>query len=509
MIRNCITTPHYVVVLLGQDFSASTVTLYDGTSKKKKNEHIILKVYNNDNVGQEQNPLPLAVVEHNHMAHIALEDIKKDSDDDDDDDDDDTVAKRTILKVEVWRGTDDQEKLMGIAFIVLDNATKTSSPLLSSGVPIMNNSSLLGVLTYHVVYCTPFRHISNDIEDTPKPMLPKTVVVHRGFGEVSLSVNQPSSRAGRSRVRENTIASVHRAAEKAVDFIEFDVQLTRDHVPVVFHDFTVNMQVVDRCTTRDEIVSVPLGLVTARQLNVIRITENRVSALKGLILKHWSTLVAGVRHRHARSYGSAFIPYDIHTATVTDEVPTFERFLHSTPSQIGFNVEVKFPLEVGTEDTLLGLGVYRDLNSYVDSILRVTFDHAKERRVIFSTFHPDIAVLLRLKQRRYPVMFLTEAGTNLDYSDARCLSIDAAREFAVTADLLGVVCYTVPLLEKPDFIRTFKESKKWLWTWGKQNNNGMWAAKQYQLGVDAVISDVPTVEDIHTITSPPEAVQYY
>ncbi|UJF17875.1 glycerophosphoryl diester phosphodiesterase [Vibrio sp. SS-MA-C1-2] len=42
---------------------------------------------------------------------------------------------------------------------------------------------------------------------------------------------------------ENTLSSIKKAAELGADGVEFDIQLTKDAVPIVFHDKTV-----DRCT---------------------------------------------------------------------------------------------------------------------------------------------------------------------------------------------------------------------------------------------------------------------
>ncbi len=38
-------------------------------------------------------------------------------------------------------------------------------------------------------------------------------------------------------------------------------------------------------------------------------------------------------------------------------------------------------------------------------------EDAADRKIIFSSFDPDVATLCRLKQPRYPVFFLTCAGT--------------------------------------------------------------------------------------------------
>jgi glycerophosphoryl diester phosphodiesterase len=45
-------------------------------------------------------------------------------------------------------------------------------------------------------------------------------------------------RGASSEAPENTLASIRRAIELSVDYIEIDVHLTKDHVPVVIHDST-------------------------------------------------------------------------------------------------------------------------------------------------------------------------------------------------------------------------------------------------------------------------------
>ena len=53
------------------------------------------------------------------------------------------------------------------------------------------------------------------------PISPKLLVAHRGYA---------------GRYPENTIPALHAALDTGVSYIEFDVQLTRDYVPVMFHD---------------------------------------------------------------------------------------------------------------------------------------------------------------------------------------------------------------------------------------------------------------------------------
>lgn len=46
--------------------------------------------------------------------------------------------------------------------------------------------------------------------------------------------------------RENTIHSLNKASQKGADFVEFDVQLTKDKIPIIFHDFHVLVSVAQR-----------------------------------------------------------------------------------------------------------------------------------------------------------------------------------------------------------------------------------------------------------------------
>ncbi|KAK5986937.1 hypothetical protein GCK32_019566, partial [Trichostrongylus colubriformis] len=46
--------------------------------------------------------------------------------------------------------------------------------------------------------------------------------------------------------RENTIYSLNTAAKNGADYVEFDVQLTKDKVAVIYHDFHVLVSVAKR-----------------------------------------------------------------------------------------------------------------------------------------------------------------------------------------------------------------------------------------------------------------------
>ncbi|MFS7956443.1 putative glycerophosphodiester phosphodiesterase [Helianthus anomalus] len=73
--------------------------------------------------------------------------------------------------------------------------------------------------------------ISN--QSFPVEHSPKFVVIgHRGHG---MNMLQSTDRRMKA-FKENSILSFNKAANHSVDYIEFDVQVTKDDVPIIFHD---------------------------------------------------------------------------------------------------------------------------------------------------------------------------------------------------------------------------------------------------------------------------------
>lgn len=76
-----------------------------------------------------------------------------------------------------------------------------------------------------------------------------------------------------SNIRENTIASLREAGNKGADFVEFDVQLTKDLVPIIYHDFRVSMATrskTDVLAENVEMVEVPLKQFSYEQLQRLK-----------------------------------------------------------------------------------------------------------------------------------------------------------------------------------------------------------------------------------------------
>jgi hypothetical protein len=92
---------------------------------------------------------------------------------------------------------------------------------------------------HRVVQALPLRNIWKTV--------PSEDVGHRGSG----AHNAKSSSGSRTWLAENTMLSFREAARNLLPFIEFDVQLSKDGVPVIWHDFHIHDDAAfsSRCTT--------------------------------------------------------------------------------------------------------------------------------------------------------------------------------------------------------------------------------------------------------------------
>lgn len=108
-------------------------------------------------------------------------------------------------------------------------------------------------------------------------------------------------------------------------------------------------------------------------------------------------------------------------------------------------------------------------NSFVDSVLETVLRLGGKRPIIFSSFNPDICLLLSFKQPSMPVLFLTDAGID-PAGDIRATSLQEAIRFASRWNLLGIVTGVEPLLLCPRLVRVVKESGLVCVSYGTMNN---------------------------------------
>ena len=74
-----------------------------------------------------------------------------------------------------------------------------------------------------------------------------------------------------SNVRENTIASLKDSIAHGADMVEFDVQLSKDLIPVIYHEFEVCALVQKRKGDKEVSVTMPIKSLTLEQLQELKV----------------------------------------------------------------------------------------------------------------------------------------------------------------------------------------------------------------------------------------------
>ncbi|XP_037952593.1 glycerophosphocholine phosphodiesterase GPCPD1-like isoform X3 [Teleopsis dalmanni] len=134
-------------------------------------------------------------------------------------------------------------------------------------------------------------------------------VGHRGLGPNFVTANQ-------CLVRENTIVSLKAAVEEGAHMVEFDVQLSKDMVPIVHHDFQAHFWVKARKYLKT--MEIPIQSLLVRQLKSLKVNEVKQEekeisecCFKRDVVEH--------------------LPF-----------PTLEEVFEAIPLTVGFNIEIKW-----------------------------------------------------------------------------------------------------------------------------------------------------------------------
>ncbi|XP_049277115.1 glycerophosphocholine phosphodiesterase GPCPD1 isoform X2 [Anopheles funestus] len=266
-------------------------------------------------------------------------------------------------------------------------------------------------------------------------------------------------------IRENTIASLKKAVAHGADMVEFDVQLSKDLVPVIYHDFDIYVSLKRKTTLEtNDMLELPMRELTLEQLRNLKVYH----------------VVEG-RNREAKFFDEDLEEHQ--------PFPQLAEALDQIDPHCGFNIEVKWSQKL--KDGRMESELTFDTNLYVDCILRVVLAKAGNRRIVFSCFDADICTMLRLKQNLYPVMFLTLGVTSRypSYHDPRCNSIEMAVRNAYASELLGIVAHTEDLLRDQTQVNLATEKGLIIFCWGDDNNCKDTIKHLKSLGIHAIIYD--------------------
>ena len=356
-------------------------------------------------------------------------------------------------------------------------------------VPIVaaNTLEIIGTVNFNFLIITPFSHpnmtISEDL--TYWRSLASTMVIgHRGLGKNVASRNS-------LQLGENTIQSFIAAANLGASYVEFDVQLTKDHVPVIYHDFLVSETGIDAPVhtltleqflhlndTRTIRTSRPPSPVrsSAQPTNSISngVSDNRKyrsMSLSDASRDDSTTNEQSERMRNTRDFKEKGFKANTRGNFIQGAFTTLEEMFRQLPESTGFNIEMKYPMLYESEEQDMDTFAI-ELNAFVDTVLTKVYDWGgtKKRNIIFSSFNPDVCLLLSFKQPSIPVLFLTDAGTS-PAGDIRASSLQEAIRFASRWNLLGLVSAATPLVISPRLVRVVKESGLVCVSYGTLNND--------------------------------------
>ncbi|RWS02826.1 glycerophosphocholine phosphodiesterase GPCPD1-like protein [Dinothrombium tinctorium] len=256
-------------------------------------------------------------------------------------------------------------------------------------------------------------------------------------------------------VVENTIASINYAIDHGADMVEFDVLLTKDKVPVLFHDFEVDVALNKRKSKENELMTLRVHDLSYNQLHTLQVSP--------------------VSHGNKK--------FEVLDADKPDNLPfcSLESVFHAA-KPVPFNIEIKYPT---FDDKDI------DMNEYVDIILKTVFQHAGNREIIFSCFDPNVCSMLRLKQNKYFVLFLTRGETKkLPHpTDRRMSTVEMATYFAQCMNFAGICCAVGDLINEIPLIDFVTTRNLLLFCFGDDINDYKVVTKLAKAGVHGIIYD--------------------
>lgn len=335
-------------------------------------------------------------------------------------------------------------------------ATKHESLVRDHTIPILAKDTLdlIGSVTFSFLIVTPLAHPTIPSLATRgfwKDSRGTEIVGHRGLG--ANTTKQTSLQIG-----ENTMQSFLSAVTSGAACVEFDVQLTKDLVPVIFHDFLV----------MDTGGDVPLHSLTCDQFMHL----NRMQSPKGASRvgnsvrrpraqsedRYDDYKVQQLRHRmmYTEEGLRSEVKGNLRGFSIQEPSTTLEELLIRLPEAVAFDLEMsrrdtcasceeisadqglsEYPMLWEAEDRDMDYFAM-ELNVFVDTILKMIYRFGEKRSITFSSFSPEVCILLSMKQAEYPVLFISKAGS-VPTGDIRASSLQQAVHFAKTWGLAGIV----------------------------------------------------------------------
>lgn len=263
------------------------------------------------------------------------------------------------------------------------------------------------------------------------------IIGHRGSGSNGFH----HSRQSQFSLTENSLESFNQAFCDGATHFEFDVQVTADGIPVVFHDWSVrqggNNVPIHKLSFKGLLTLLPWILVTLQDVLLRLMTSNSSHAV---------------------------------------------------------NIEIKYPLEHESLDLPCTISEWPDMDTYLKTIFDVIKEaESDSKKVFISSFHPDVCLKVAKEFPDINVMLLLEDLTESkspEKVDRRIWPMENAISFVKENGLKGVVLQDSLLKEKSEKEAREKLKDMKVLTWGSGNNDASRVLWQLKTGLlDGLITD--------------------
>ena len=397
--------------------------------------------------------------------------------------DDATKVKLLFDIVPTYSGNQKNKVGRGVALLSSVRPTIGTKRMNLQGdvcVPIMGaNLEVIGTVNFNFLVITPFSHPNMEVTSRQtywRKMTSTMVIGHRGLGK-----NMTSNKS--LQLGENTIQSFIAASNLGAQYVEFDVQLTKDHVPVIYHDFLVSETGFDapvHTLTLEQFLHINpdssrgghSAKAQNKQLNKTRSSSpgprQRSMSMDWPDTHQTSKNDMEERMKHTRDFKEKGFKANSRGNFIQAPFVTLEDLFRKLPQPVGFNIELKYPMLHESEEHEMDTYAV-ELNSFCDTVLAKVYDMADGRHILFSSFNPDICLCLSFKQPNIPILFLTDAGA-CPVGDIRASSLQEAIRFASRWNLLGLVSHSEPFVNSPRLVRVVKQNGLVCVSYGAMNN---------------------------------------
>jgi glycerophosphodiester phosphodiesterase len=248
---------------------------------------------------------------------------------------------------------------------------------------------------------------------------------------------------------ENSMRGFQAAYNRGADYVEFDVQMTSDGVPVIFHDLA--------------------GIVSESPLAGVDVQE----------------VMSNGRYRYPikKFTESQFRGSGILSEYSTERV-SFRDLLANLPESLAFDVELKYPSYRKANTAI----PYEGMNEMVDRVVQLMADLAGNRSMFFSCFNPLVCAMLRLKQQRWPVFQLFNRKNRWTQKEM-AERVTALAPFHRAIGVDGFVFEAGNLLASPELVGLLQDQGFVISTYGALNNTREGIEHQLAMGIKGICTD--------------------